>query len=195
MGGEGLDLLDHDGAHNRDTNFPGVIGLEPPLAGQMAEVVIHIASVRIGQFKLNPRQRLLCDRIQFADHQISGFLVIEAEDVRPAVADFDGLGGAVQHHAFRYLDLPCYDRSTGLYAGDDHPAILTGDELAVAVADYGSAAVRDQEGDALQRLVLAALLLDILFDDQGVLRDVVKVHALVVSRIHHNGLALTVFVN
>ena len=149
MGGEGLDLLDHDGSDNRNTDLPGVIGCEPALAGQMPKGVVHKTAVGVGQLELNACQRLLRDRIQFSDHQIAGFLVVEAEDVCPAVADFDGLGRTVQHHTLWNLDLPCDDRSTGLYAGDDHPAILTGDVLAVAVADYGSAAVRDQEGHAL----------------------------------------------
>ena len=154
----------------------------------MAEIIIHIAAVGVGQFKFHIRQRLFCDGIQFPDDQIPSLFVVKAEDIGTVIADFDALGLAVQHHAIGDLDLPHVDGGSRLHPGDDHPAILAGDELAVAVADDRTTAVRNQKGHALQRLV-AALGLQVLLDDQGVLGGVVEVGVLNVIRVDHNGLA------
>ena len=181
-------LCDHS-SHHRHPNLPGVVGLEPALAGQMPKVVIHKAAVRVGQFKLYICQGLLRNFVQFPNHKVSRLLVVEAEDVRPVIADLDGFRRSIQHYAVRDLDLPRGDGGPRLQTGDHHTSILAGDVLAVAVADYGPAAVRDQEGHALQGLVLAALLLDVLFNDKRILGSIVKIGVLNIVRIDNDGLA------
>ena len=189
VSGQTLYLFHYDSTHNGDTNLPGVVGLEPPLAGQMPKDIVHKAAVRVGQLKFNACQRLLCDGIHFFDHEIPGLFVVKTEDIGAVIADLNGFGNAVQHHTLGYLDLPHGDGGPRFHAWDHHPAIIAGDELAVAVAHNRPTGISDQEGDTFQGLVLAALLLEVLLDNEGIFRAIIKICVLHIVRVDHDGLA------
>ena len=149
--------------------------------------VVHIAPVRIGQFKLHPGQRLMGFGVQFPDDEGALLAVVKPEGLYLTGLDFNRLRGAVQDVALQRFDLPGGDSGTGLQIVDHDAASLVSDIFAVGWTDHRAGAVGHQEGNALQRRSSA---FDVLLNDEGRRGGIGKVERLCVVGIDLDGLRL-----
>ena len=150
VAGNGLGLLDHDGAGDAgNADFPVLVGGVQPQAGQVAVGGIHIAAFGVGQLELHPGQGLLRHGIQLADDQRALDFVVKSQCLNLSRLDLNALRGAVQDIALQGLDLPSGHRDAGLQVRDDDAACLIGDVLPVAGAHHRAAGIGHQERDSL----------------------------------------------
>ena len=122
----------------------------------MPVVIIHIASLGIGQLKLNIRQRGLGDLIQLPDHESADLGVLKNQAVG-ALLDLDNLGRGILDIAFRRLLLRDDQDLSRLEAGDHDEAVAVGGIAAIVRPDSAAILVRDQENSAGQGILLRIL--------------------------------------
>ena len=150
----------------------------------MAVVIVHIATVGIGELELCAGDHLAGYLILFLDHQRPGPLIPEGELLHTPAHDLDVLGGAVQHEALHGLDLAGNHGGAGFDAlQHDLPGLIRVIHPIIR-ADSSASAVHHLEADAGERFILGAF--DKLSDDQGGARFVVKDQAVGNAGAHHD---------
>ena len=108
-------------------------------------------AIHFPDLKLDTGDALSGFFVLFNDGKPARADIIKAKGLHFARLDENGFRRAVQHKALHSLDLPRRNGGAGFQIMDNDSAILIGDELAVASAHNGAAAVGDKEGHALQR--------------------------------------------
>ena len=189
----GFRFLNHNRAgHTTDSNLAvGICGIKA-LAGQVAVVSVHIATIGIGQLKLHTSQRLFSHGIELSNDQSALRRIIEAQGLYLTGLNLNGLGRSVQHIALHCFDLSGGHRGAGLQIINNNAAILIGNVLSIAGANDRAGTICDQERHARQR---RCGTLDILFDDQCGTGRVGEVESLRIIGVDLDGLGLLCGIN